>query len=45
MQPLLPRLEGLPVLVAHGRSDAELAFPAGEGLRDAALTDFAELPD
>jgi len=41
--PLLPRLEGLPVLVAHGRSDAELAFPAGEGLRDAALAGGARV--
>jgi phospholipase/carboxylesterase len=35
-QPRLPRLAGLPVLVAHGTADAELAFSAGEGLRDAA---------
>lgn len=28
------RLAGLPVLVAHGRQDCDLAFRAGEGLRD-----------
>ena len=36
-QPRLPRLAGLPVLVAHGTADAELAFAAGERLRDAAI--------
>ena len=36
-RPLLPRLAGLPVLVAHGTADAELAFAAGENLRDAAI--------
>ncbi|MES2403293.1 MAG: alpha/beta fold hydrolase, partial [Pseudomonadota bacterium] len=36
-QPLLPRLAGLPVLVAHGREDRELSFAAGEALRDAAV--------
>ena len=36
-QPRLPRLAGLPVLVAHGSADAELAFAAGERLRDAAI--------
>lgn len=35
-RPLLPRLAGLPVLVAHGREDEELSFAAGEALRDAA---------
>jgi len=30
----LPRLRGLPVMVAHGRSDADLSFQAGERLRD-----------
>jgi len=30
-----PRVAGLPVLVAHGRQDRDLAFHAGEGLRDA----------
>lgn len=33
-QPRAARLDGLPVLVAHGRRDAELAFGAGELLRD-----------
>jgi phospholipase/carboxylesterase len=33
-QPRVARLDGLPVLVAHGRGDAELAFVAGELLRD-----------
>ena len=28
------RLRGLPVLVSHGRRDADLAFAAGEGLHD-----------
>jgi len=39
--PRLPRLAGLPVLVAHGRADAELAFAAGEALRDAAAAGSA----
>jgi phospholipase/carboxylesterase len=33
-EPLGGRLRGLPVLVSHGRSDADLAFSAGEALRD-----------
>jgi phospholipase/carboxylesterase len=35
-QPLLatPRLHNLPVLVTHGETDADLAFSAGEALRD-----------
>ena len=33
-RPRLPRLQGLPVLVSHGRHDADLAFAAGERLRD-----------
>lgn len=41
--PLLPRLAGLPVLVAHGREDEELSFAAGEALRDAALAGGAEV--
>ena len=36
-EPRLSALRHLPMLVAHGRADAELAFSAGEGLRDAAL--------
>jgi phospholipase/carboxylesterase len=42
-QPLLPRLAGLPVLVAHGRDDQELSFAAGEALRDAARAGGAEV--
>lgn len=34
-QPRLGRVAGLPVLVAHGRSDADIALEAGERLRDA----------
>ncbi|MEP7344658.1 MAG: alpha/beta fold hydrolase [Gemmatimonadaceae bacterium] len=33
-EPLAPRLRGLPVLVSHGRQDTDLAFGAGEALRD-----------
>jgi phospholipase/carboxylesterase len=33
-EPLAGRLAGLPVLVSHGRADADLAFSAGEALRD-----------
>lgn len=36
-QPRLERLAGLDMLMAHGRSDQELAFAAGETLRDAAI--------
>lgn len=32
--PLVHRLAGLPVLVSHGQDDADLAFSAGEALRD-----------
>ena len=39
----LSRLAGLPMLIAHGRDDEELAFAAGERLRDAALLGGAEL--
>jgi len=42
-RPLLPQLTGLPVLVAHGRGDEELAFTAGEALRDAALAGGAKV--
>jgi phospholipase/carboxylesterase len=42
-RPLLPRLAGLPVLVAHGREDEELSFAAGEALRDAAQVGCAEV--
>lgn len=33
-EPLGRALEGLPVLVAHGKEDADLSFAAGEALRD-----------
>jgi phospholipase/carboxylesterase len=33
--PRLSRLQGLPALVSHGRDDPDLAFAAGEALRDA----------
>lgn len=42
-RPLLPRLAGLPMLIAHGRADLELSFAAGEALRDAALAGAAEV--
>ena len=42
-KPRLPRLAGMPVLIAHGRADTELAFAAGEALRDAALAGNAEV--
>lgn len=41
--PRLGQVKGLSMLVAHGRNDTELAFSAGEGLRDAALTGGADL--
>ena len=37
-KPRLARLRGLPVFVSHGRSDPDLAFTAGEGLRDMLLS-------
>ena len=42
-QPRLPRVSRVPVLVAHGRQDAELSFAAGEALRDAAITGGADV--
>lgn len=36
-QPKLQRLNGMPMLIAHGHDDAELPFSAGVALRDAAL--------
>lgn len=42
-QSRLPVLAGLPVLLAHGRADAELSFAAGEGLRDAASAGGADV--
>jgi phospholipase/carboxylesterase len=41
--PLATRLAGLPVLVAHGHSDAELSFASGEALRDFAIAGGANL--
>jgi phospholipase/carboxylesterase len=42
-KPRLSRLLALPMLVAHGRADPELAFSAGEALRDAAFAGGAQL--
>ena len=42
-RPLLPRLAGLPVLVSHGRNDAELAFSAGQAVRDLAIEGGADV--
>jgi phospholipase/carboxylesterase len=42
-RPRAARLAGLPVLVAHGRDDAELAFRAGELLRDLAQAGGADV--
>lgn len=42
-QPRLSCLAGLPVLVTHGRTDGELAFSAGEALRDAAIAGGANV--
>ena len=42
-QPRLPCLGGVPILVAHGRLDAELSLAAGEGLRDAAVEGGADV--
>lgn len=42
-QPRLSRLAGLPMLIAHGKDDKELAFSAGQALRDAALTGGADV--
>lgn len=41
--PRLARLRAMPVLVAHGRADAELAFSAGEALADAARAGGADV--
>src|SRR5258706_363508 len=43
LAPFADALAGLPVLVAHGRDDAELAFAAGEQLRDFAAGGGAEV--
>jgi phospholipase/carboxylesterase len=42
-QPRADKLAGLPVLVAHGHADAELAFHAGELLRDFAIGGGAQV--
>jgi phospholipase/carboxylesterase len=42
-QPRASTLAGLPVLVAHGRDDAELSFTAGELLRDFAIAGGAQV--
>jgi phospholipase/carboxylesterase len=39
----LARLRGLPVLVTHGRADSDLAFSAGERLRDELLSARADV--
>jgi phospholipase/carboxylesterase len=36
-QPRLAHVQGLPMFVSHGRTDDDLAFAAGEAIRDAAL--------
>lgn len=41
--PLAHRLRGLPVLVAHGERDPDLAFAAGEALRDLVAAGGAEV--
>jgi phospholipase/carboxylesterase len=40
---LQPRLAGLPVFAAHGRDDADLAFHAGEALRDFLIAGGAQV--
>lgn len=42
-QPRLPKLAGMPMLVAHGTGDRELSFAAGENLRDAAIAGGAKV--
>lgn len=44
-EPLLPngRLRGLPTFVAHGKTDADLAFSAGTALHDALVAAGAEV--
>ncbi len=42
-QPRVHALAGMPVLVAHGRADAELSFAAGELLRDFAIAGGAQV--
>jgi len=42
-QPRRARLDGLPVFVSHGQSDRDLAFAAGEALRDFVLDSGARV--
>lgn len=42
-QPRLPGLAGLPILITHGHTDVELAFAAGEELRNAAIAGGADV--
>ncbi len=42
-QPLLGVVQGLPMLVSHGHADEDLAFSAGEALRDAAVRGGAQV--
>ena len=42
-EPKRERLRGLPAFVSHGRSDQDLAFTAGEALRDFMLAGGAEV--
>ena len=42
-RPRAARLAGVPMLVTHGRDDAELAFAAGEQLRDFAIAGGARV--
>lgn len=42
-QPHRGRLRGLPVFVSHGQADSDLAFAAGERLRDFVLESAAEV--
>jgi phospholipase/carboxylesterase len=42
-RPLRERLRGLPVFVSHGRMDTDLAFGAGEALRDFMLAGGAQV--
>ena len=42
-QPLLGAVQGLPMFVSHGRTDDDLAFSAGEAIRDAAMLGGAKV--
>jgi predicted esterase len=41
--PLAPGLGGLPVVVSHGTEDPDLAFRAGEALRDMCISGGADV--